>query len=138
MSADDAASRVLLLREGDTPYEGLTGVPGMELARVLTSAATTGLGGGFSRFTGEAVLAGWTLRYDEVFYVIEGELSIESGGQTVRGGPGEVILIPAGTTVTYRSGPGTKAFFVLHPRDWADQRPDGGESQPATREKGTS
>jgi ethanolamine utilization protein EutQ (cupin superfamily) len=132
MSADDGARRVLLLREGDTPYEGLDGVPGMELARVLTTAASTGLGGGFSRFTGEAVLAGWTLRYDEVFYVIEGELSIESGGQTVRGGPGEVILIPAGATVTYRSGPGTKAFFVLHPRDWADRTPNGDQSQQAS------
>ena len=97
----------------------------MELARVITTPATTGLGGGFSRFTGEAVLADWTLRYDEVFYVIEGELVIESAGhKTVRGGPGEVILIQAGTTVTYRSGPGTKAFFVLHPRDWADRTSD--------------
>jgi ethanolamine utilization protein EutQ len=122
MSADDATGRVLLLREGDTAYEGLDGVPGMELARVITTPATTGLGGGFARFTRDAVLADWTLRYDEVFYVIEGELIIESGSDTVRGGPGEVILIPAGTTVTYRSGPGTKAFFVLHPRDWADQQ----------------
>jgi ethanolamine utilization protein EutQ (cupin superfamily) len=32
-----------------------------------------------------------------------------------------VILIPAGTTVTYRAGAGTKAFFVLHPRDWAER-----------------
>jgi ethanolamine utilization protein EutQ len=125
MAADDATGRVLLLEEGDTPYEGLDGVPGMELARVITSPATTGLGGGFSRFTGEAVLADWTLRYDEVFYVIEGELVIESAGQEpVRGRPGQVILIPAGTTVTYRSGPGTKAFFVLHPRDWADTTSD--------------
>ena len=28
---------------------------GMELARVITTPATTGLGGGFSRFTGDAV-----------------------------------------------------------------------------------
>jgi ethanolamine utilization protein EutQ (cupin superfamily) len=118
---DEAAGRVLLLREGDTPYEGLDGVPGMELARVITTPATTSLGGGFSRFTGEAVLADWTLCYDEVFYVIEGELVIESGHETIHGGPGEVILIPAGTTVTYRAGPGTKAFFVLHPRDWAER-----------------
>jgi ethanolamine utilization protein EutQ len=118
---DEAVGRVLLLREGDTPYEGLDGVPGMELARVITTPATTSLGGGFSRFTGEAVLADWTLRYDEVFYVIEGELVIESGRETIHGGPGEVILIPAGATVTYRAGPGTKVFFVLHPRDWAER-----------------
>jgi len=122
MATDEATGGVLLLRESDTPYEPLDGVPGMELARVITAPATTSLGGGFSRFVGEAVLADWTLRYDEVFYVIEGELEIESAGrETVRGGPGEVILIAAGTTVTYRAGPGTKAFFVLHPRDWAQR-----------------
>jgi ethanolamine utilization protein EutQ len=121
MATERPAGRVLLLKEGDTPYEGLDGVPGMELGRVITTPATTSLGGGFSRFTGECVLADWTLRYDEVFYVIEGELVIESGQETVRGGPGEVILIPAGTTVTYRAGAGTKAFFVLHPRDWAER-----------------
>ena len=121
MATERTAGRVLLLKEGDTPYAELDGVPGMELGRVITTPATTSLGGGFSRFTGEAVLADWTLRYDEVFYVIEGELVIESGQETVRGGPGEVILIPAGTTVTYRAGSGTKAFFVLHPRDWAER-----------------
>lgn len=119
MSDSKADGPVLLLREGDTPYEELEGVPGMELGRVITTPATTQLGGGFSRFTGDCELADWTLRYDEVFYVIEGELVIESSGTVTRGGPGEVLLIPAGTTVTYRSGPGTKAFFVLHPRDWA-------------------
>jgi ethanolamine utilization protein EutQ len=121
MATERTSGRVLLLKEGDTPYAELDGVPGMELGRVITTPATTSLGGGFSRFTGEAVLADWTLRYDEVFYVIEGELVIESGQETVRGGPGEVILIPAGTTVTYRAGAGTKAFFVLHPRDWAER-----------------
>jgi ethanolamine utilization protein EutQ (cupin superfamily) len=121
MATERTSGRVLLLKEGDTPYAELDGVPGMELGRVITTPATTSLGGGFSRFTGEAVLADWTLRYDEVFYVIEGELVISSGQETVRGGPGEVILIPAGTTVTYRAGAGTKAFFVLHPRDWAER-----------------
>lgn len=121
MATERTSGRVLLLKEGDTPYAELDGVPGMELGRVITTPATTSLGGGFSRFTGEAVLADWTLRYDEVFYVIEGELVISSGEETVRGGPGEVILIPAGTTVTYRAGAGTKAFFVLHPRDWAER-----------------
>ena len=59
--------------------------------------------------------------YERVCEDFARELVIESGQETVRGGPGEVILIPAGTTVTYRAGAGTKAFFVLHPRDWAER-----------------
>jgi ethanolamine utilization protein EutQ len=120
MADGDSQGQVVLLKEGDTPYEGLDGVPGMELARVLTSAGTTMLGGGFSRFVAEAELADWTLRYDEVFYVLEGELAIESGGSVTRAGAGEILLIAQGTTVTYRASAGTKAFFVLHPRNWAD------------------
>jgi ethanolamine utilization protein EutQ len=126
MADSESKAQVLLLREGDTPYEGLDGVPGMELARVLTSAGTTMLGGGFSRFVGEAELADWTLQYDEVFYVLEGELAIESGGSVTRAGAGEILLIARGTTVTYRANAGTKAFFVLHPRNWAD--PGAGDS----------
>lgn len=36
----------------------------------------------------------WTLHYDEIDYVIEGELSILIDGQTITAGPGEIILIP--------------------------------------------
>src|ERR1700678_3458226 len=95
MATERTAGRVLLLKEGDTPYAELDGVPGMELGRVITTPATTSLGGGFSRFTGEAVLADWTLRYDEVFYVIEGELVTGIEHETRGCGPGDVIAIPA-------------------------------------------
>jgi ethanolamine utilization protein EutQ len=111
--------RVRLMRESDVPFTGLDGLPAMQLARVVTEAASTDLGGGFVRFDPDGEMANWTLKYDEVFYVIEGRLEVLSNGESVVGGPGDVIVIPKGTTVTYRGAAGTKAFFVLHPRDWA-------------------
>ena len=36
----------------------------------------------------------WTLRYDEMDYVLSGRLDIRIGGETVSAGPGELIYIP--------------------------------------------
>jgi ethanolamine utilization protein EutQ (cupin superfamily) len=109
-----------VVRESDVAYSDMA--PGMQGARGLTQAGFTSLGGGWVRMDGSAEMAGWTLKYDEVLYVVRGQLEVEeSGGPTAVAGPGEAILIGEGTTVTYRSQPDTLVFFVLNPRDW-DQR----------------
>jgi len=58
---DDVAEdgRVKLLTEGDLPYSEL--VPGLQLARAITHAGTTQLGGGYMRFSSDAEFADWTL-----------------------------------------------------------------------------
>ena len=38
----------------------------------------------------------WTLTYDEIDIVLEGELVITRGGEQVRGKTGDVIYIPKG------------------------------------------
>jgi ethanolamine utilization protein EutQ len=116
----DKVSGIRVMRESDVPYSGLADAPAMELARVVTEAATTELGGGFIRYqNGDGELADWTLKYDEVLYVIEGVLEVISNGESFVAGTGEVMVIPKGVTVTYRGERGTKVFFVLQPRDWA-------------------
>jgi len=64
----------------------------------------------------------WTLRYDELDYVIEGRLEIICGGKTVSAGPGEVILIPRGSEIQF-SAPGRARFlYVTYPADWQNQK----------------
>jgi ethanolamine utilization protein EutQ (cupin superfamily) len=116
---DPHPAKPMVLREDEAAYEVLEAAPALELGRVLTTAGTTALGGGFARFRTEGELAGWTLEYDEVFFVLSGELTLRREDETLRAGPGEILLIPKGATVTYRGAAGTKAFFVLHPRNWA-------------------
>ncbi len=116
--AEQGGAGVWLIREGDVPYEELA--PGIEIARVISAPASTSLGGGLLRMDG-ATFPDWTLKYDEVLYVLEGELEVESDGGSAVAGPGEMILIAGGGTVTYRSKAGTKTFVVLYPRDWADR-----------------
>jgi ethanolamine utilization protein EutQ (cupin superfamily) len=105
-----------LLTEGDVGYEDL--VPGLQLARAITAAGTTRLGGGYLRFTEDAEFAGWTLQYDEVLFVQAGELEVQGEEGSVRARAGEAILIPNGARVTYRGRAGTRGFFVLWPGDW--------------------
>jgi ethanolamine utilization protein EutQ (cupin superfamily) len=109
-----------LVQESDVPFSQIA--PGMEGSRGLTQAAFTSLGGGWVHMDGSDELREWTLKYDEVLYVVRGEAEVEeSGGRKVVARPGQAILIGEGTTVTYRAHGDTLVFFVLNPRDW-DQR----------------
>lgn len=118
MATARTGSGVRLLREGDVPYEQISA--GLEAARAITAAGSTELGGGWVRMDGSDEFADWTLKYDEVLYVVRGELEVESEGTATVASPGEAILIARGTTVTYRAKPDTLVFYALHPRDWAE------------------
>jgi ethanolamine utilization protein EutQ (cupin superfamily) len=107
---------VKLLTDHDLPFSEL--VPGMQLARSITNAGTTKLGGGYMKFTEDAEFPDWTLKYDEVLFVQEGELEVVSDGNSVKARAGESILIADGAKVTYRGRAGTVGFFVLWPFDW--------------------
>jgi ethanolamine utilization protein EutQ len=61
----------------------------------------------------------WTLNYDEVEYVIEGELHIGTARGTVIGKPGDVIFIPKGTSITFGTPSWAKFLYVTYPVDWA-------------------
>ena len=111
---------VKLLTERDVAFSEL--VPGLDLSRAITHAGTTQLGGGYMRFSSDAEFADWTLKYDEVLFVQEGELQITGDAGTVAAHEGEAILIPKGAKVTYRGRAGTVGFFVLWPFDW-DKKP---------------
>ncbi len=111
---------VRLLTDQDLPFSQL--VPGLELARSITHAGTTQLGGGYMKFTEDAEFPDWTLKYDEVLFVQEGELEIATEGNSIRARAGQAILIPDGAKVTYRGKAGTVGFFVLWPFDWATKK----------------
>jgi ethanolamine utilization protein EutQ (cupin superfamily) len=109
-----------LLTDHDLPFSQL--VPGMELARSITHAGTTQLGGGYMKFTKDSEFPDWTLKYDEVLFVQAGELEVVSGGKSIKAHAGEAILIPDGEKVTYRGKAGTVGFFVLWPFDWNKEK----------------
>lgn len=61
----------------------------------------------------------WDLDYDEVEYVIEGELHITTADQRVVGRPGDVIAVPRGSSITFGTPSWTRFLYVTYPADWA-------------------
>ena len=59
--------------------------------------------------------------YDEIDYVIEGSLSIIINGKTVSAGPGELILIPKGSSIKFSVPNYARFIYVTYPADWANQ-----------------
>ena len=64
----------------------------------------------------------WTLNYDEMDYVIEGELSILIGGEKVTAGPGEVIYIPKGSSIQFSVQGRARFLYFVYPADWQNQK----------------
>jgi len=60
----------------------------------------------------------WTLDYDEVEYVIEGELHITTADQLAVGRPGDVIAVPKGSSITFGTPSWTRFLYVTYPADW--------------------
>lgn len=60
----------------------------------------------------------WTLDYDEIEYVLEGELQITSDEQRVVGRPGDVIAIPRGSSITFGTPSWARFLYVTYPADW--------------------
>ena len=63
----------------------------------------------------------WALNYDEMDYVIEGELSILIGGEEITAGPGEVIYIPKGSSIQFSVSGRARFLYFVYPADWQNQ-----------------
>lgn len=57
-----------------------------------------------------------TLAVDDVMVILDGHISVTSGGVTVTAGPGEIIYMPKGELVTIRShDQGATTAYVTYP-----------------------
>jgi len=60
----------------------------------------------------------WTLDYDEIDVVLEGELVITRDGESVRAGPGDMIFVPKGSKITFGTPSSVRFAYVTYPADW--------------------
>ena len=63
----------------------------------------------------------WTLNYDEIDYVVEGKLSILIDGKCVTAGPGEIILIPKGSSIQFSVEDKARFLYFVYPANWQEQ-----------------
>ncbi len=88
----------------------------VRLKDVITSADGSPLAAGYMALDqGEFP---WALNYDEIDIVLQGELVITRGNEVVRGGPGDLIYIPKGSSITFGTPSHVWFVYVTFPADW--------------------
>src|SRR5512132_139353 len=89
------------------------------LKDVVTTPDRSPMGAGYmSLDKGEMA---WTLNYDEIDIVLEGELVITRGHEQVRGKTGDVIYIPKGSSITFGTPSWTRFVYVVFPVNWNEK-----------------
>ncbi|PID44887.1 MAG: ethanolamine utilization acetate kinase EutQ [Proteobacteria bacterium] len=111
-------SGVILVRGGSVQFGRFDGVKDhpIGLTDVVTASDNSPIAAGYMQW--EKCTFPWTLDYDEVDVVLEGELHITAGGQTHVGKPGDVFFIPKGTSLEFGTPDKVRFVYVTYPADW--------------------
>lgn len=89
----------------------------VRLKDVITAADRSPMGAGFMAWKAADSFA-WELTYDEVDYVLEGELHVTIDGRVVEAKAGDVVFIPKGSRITFGTPSSVRVFYVTHPANW--------------------
>lgn len=100
-------------------FDGADASMNISIADVITAQDNSSMAAGFLSW--ENAFFPWTLNYDEVQVVLEGELHITSNGETVIGRPGDVIFVPKGTAIEFGSPTKVRFVYIAWPANWQEQ-----------------
>ncbi len=92
----------------------------VKLKDVITASDSSPMAAGY--MTLDRVEFAWTLNYDEVDVVLEGELVITRGTEQVRAGVGDCIFIPKGSSITFGTPSHARFVYVAFPANWSEQK----------------
>lgn len=88
-----------------------------KVTEVVGAGDGSPLGGGFGRFTNAEIP--WTVKYDEILLVVEGELTVRTDQGDLKAGPQDCIWLPNGTELTYIAE-SALVFYDIQPTNWAE------------------
>lgn len=124
LAAPTAGPRVKLARIGENPtapfpYPGPP--PGMRVGAVdvVTGDDGSPIAAGYMTLTEGSFP--WTLTYDEVQIVLEGELHLGGDAGDQIGRPGDVFYVPKGSSITFGTPSWAKFVYVTFPANWEEQ-----------------
>ena len=63
----------------------------------------------------------WTLEYDEVDYIISGQLDVVIDDRTISAKAGEIIFIPKSSSIKFSVTGDARFIYVTYPADWQSQ-----------------
>lgn len=94
--------------------------PGIYLAQITDLDEAPRMGCGVMEIANGGTLE-WTLTYDEYDYVVDGILQIEVDGRTMTGLEGDIIYIPSGTHVIFKSPSSTRYAYFSYPANAVEE-----------------
>ena len=98
------AGGIVHVRKGDVPKAvpgASKGFAGVEMIETVIPAGVSSPGSGYLVF--EKTSFEWTFPHTEILVLLEGELRLSSGGVTISAAPGDILHLPAGSSVTLSS-----------------------------------
>ncbi len=101
------------------PYPGPPPTMSVRATDVVTSADRAPMAAGYLTLT--AGTFPWTLSYDEIQIVLEGELHIGTADGVRIGRPGDILFVPRGSAITFGTPEWAKFVYVTFPADWEAQ-----------------
>ncbi|MDH6363318.1 ethanolamine utilization protein EutQ [Enterococcus sp. PF1-24] len=63
----------------------------------------------------------WLLEYDEIDYILSGQLDILIDGRKISAKAGEIIFIPKSSQIKFSVTGESRFVYVTYPADWANQ-----------------
>ena len=118
MADGDAATPTRVVRFDDLDFAPRFAYGDQAAVTEVTGAGDgTQLGTGLARFTKAEIP--WTVQYDEVILVIEGELTVRTEAGDLKAGPRDCIWLPKGTKLLYVSE-SALVFYAIHPSNWSE------------------
>ncbi|QIZ75705.1 ethanolamine utilization acetate kinase EutQ [Ferrimonas lipolytica] len=109
---------IMLVRGQAVTLGSFDGAPGKNvgLTDVITADDGSNMGVGYMGW--ENAFFPWTLCYDEVNVVLEGELHVKTASGTTIAKPSDVIFIPKGSTVEFGTPTRVRYVYITYPADW--------------------
>ncbi|WP_064603291.1 ethanolamine utilization acetate kinase EutQ [Photobacterium sp. J15] len=110
---------IVLVRGNAVQLGEFDGAPGKNigLTDVIGAQDNSNMGVGYMGW--ENAFFPWTLCYDEVNVVLEGEFHVKTASGTTIGKPGDVIFIPKGSTVEFGTPTHVRYVYITYPAEWA-------------------
>jgi len=105
------------------PFDKLEFTPRFEFGHMVKVTEVIGagdgaqLGTGFGRFSNAEIT--WTVTYEEVLLVLEGELTLRTAEGDMVAGPQDCIWLPSGTELTYIAE-SALVFYAIQLCNWAE------------------
>lgn len=118
---DKDASGLQIVRAQDVDFEVFdTGVPGanVQYKELIGYSDSPNISAGLLKIVGSKFP--WTLLYDEIDMVLEGELSITINGVKRTAKAGDVLYVPKNSEVIWGADEYAKVFYVTYPANWAE------------------